>query len=157
MPLFQITASEQKIRSLAGDLCAASREVDLNIQHVFANYLFLASAGHVEKSVRAVLSEYARRHGNDLLKRYVERSVSRQSSLNCRKIKSLTDMFNSLWWDQVLSSTSEEERDAVDSIKALRDKIAHGEHNGTGFATVDNYHTLVKRFVQTFSGVILDP
>lgn len=155
MPLPQITREEQRLDSLAQDLHSLVDDADLNIQHVFSNHLVLAGAGHVEKSVHDILSEYGRIHGNQAIERFVAKTVLRNNSLNCDKIKSVSDQFDPEWWRQIEQTTSSEERDSVDSLKNLRDQIAHGHHNGTGFNTVNGYLKNAKTFIQKFSLVVL--
>lgn len=155
MPLPRVISDEQRLSKLASDLRAAVDEADLNIQHVFTTHLVLAGAGHVENSVAHILSEYARIHGNEVVGRFVEKAVARNNSLNCEKIKTVSDQFNLNWWKQIEEQTLLIERDAVDSLKTLRDQVAHGRRNGTGFTIVSGYFDKAKSFVQKFSVVVL--
>lgn len=102
-------------------------------------HLVLAGAGHVEQSVINILSEYGRLNGNPKIRRFVEKTIARNNSLNCEKIKTVTDQFDADWWIQLEATTSEVDRVAVDSLKTLRDQIAHGKRNGTGFSIVEGY------------------
>lgn len=38
-------------------------------------------------------------------------------------------------------------QNALDSVKELRDQIAHGVDNGTGYGVIKNYHQLVRSYV----------
>lgn len=156
MPLPRISSEEQRLDRLAKDLREAADGADLSIQHVFSSHLVLAGAGHVENSVIHILSEYGRVHGNPVIKRFVEKAVSRNNSLNCDKIKAVTDQFHSDWWEQIKEETLDAERDAVDSLKTLRDQIAHGRRNGTGFTVVKGYLDSAKIFVRKFSLIVID-
>ena len=155
MPLPLITSNEARLDKLAADLHVAVNEADLNLQHVFSSHLVLAGAGHVEKSVIHILSEYSRKHGNPAISRYVEKTVARNNSLNCNKIKTISDQFNPDWWTKIEGETLPTERSAVDSLKTLRDEIAHGGENRTGFTTVKDYFFNAKTFVRKFSVVVL--
>ncbi|MGB0696240.1 MAG: HEPN domain-containing protein [Rhodospirillaceae bacterium] len=155
MPPPRITSEEKRLDKLMYDLRNAVDDADLGLQHVFSSHLVLAGAGHVEKSVINILSEYGRTHGNEKMRRFVERTVSRHNSLNCDKIKTVTDQFDPKWWPEIMEASSETERDAVDSLKALRDRIAHGHENGTGFSLVEEYCKKSKSFVRKLSQVIL--
>ena len=155
MPPPQISSEEQRLNKLAKDLRDAADDADLNIQHVFSSHLILAGAGHVENSVIYILSEYGRINGNPAIKRFVEKTVSRNNSLNCDKIKAISDQFQLEWWSHIEATTKDAERDAVDSLKTLRDQIAHGRRNGTGFTVVKGYLDCAKVFVQKFSLVVL--
>ncbi|WP_366933762.1 HEPN domain-containing protein [Devosia sp.] len=130
-------------------------KVDVRLQNVFSNQLALKSAGLVEKSVQYVLNEYARRRSNETIANFVLKQVSWENSLNCEKISKLLDRFDRGWWPEVESSTSEESRLAVDSLKTIRDQIAHGGENGTGMVTIIRYHQASLQFVDGLLSVVL--
>ena len=155
MPLPRITSEEAKLSQLTLDLADCVSAADLSIQHVFSSHLILAGAGHVENSIIQVLSEYGRINGNLVIKRYVEKSVSRNNSLNCEKIANICNQFDTTWWSHLEGVTLQAERDAVDSLKTLRDQVAHGRRNGTGYSVVKGYVHNAKSFVQKFSVVVL--
>lgn len=155
MPLPRISSDEQRLAKLSADLKVAVDDADLALQHVFSSHLVLASAGHVEKSTIHILSEYARQRGDTKLGRFVDKAVSRNNSLNCEKIKKILDMFDPEWWDQLEHSTGVDVRDSVDSLKTLRDQIAHGHRNGTGFSVVNNYYLHSTQFVRSLSMVVV--
>ncbi|MEC9245313.1 MAG: HEPN domain-containing protein [Pseudomonadota bacterium] len=134
---------------------AAVGDVDVRIQNVFANHIVLASAGYVEDSVLAALSEYGRTHGNPRIARFVEKSVSRNNSLNSEKIENILHQFDKEWWPKIAERTSRENIEAIDSLKTLRDHIAHGRHNGTGYYTVRDYYKRSKRFILDFTYIVL--
>lgn len=155
MPLPQITSEEQRLEKLSADLRSAVDDADLNLQHVFSSHLVLAGAGHVENSIIQILSEYGRVNGNPVIKRFVERTVSRNNSLNCEKIKLVSDQFHPEWWPHFEVAIAASEKDAVDSLKTLRDQVAHGKRNGTGFSVVKGYFDNAKVFVRKYSLIVL--
>ncbi len=155
MPLQRITIEEKHLDRISADLKNAVFAVELPLQHVFSNHLVLQGAGYIETAVKHVLSEYARTHGDPRIRRFVERSVGHNNSLNCSKIQTVVDQFDTDWWSKVKEATSEEEREAVDSLKTLRDQIAHGKNNGTNFTTVADYCKKAKSFIRAFSRVVL--
>ncbi|WP_147335682.1 HEPN domain-containing protein [Pseudotabrizicola alkalilacus] len=155
MPPLTISSEEQRIDKLSVDLRAAADEADLPLQHVFSSHLVLAGAGHVEQSVIFILSEYGRVNGNAIVKRFIEKTVARNNSLDCDKVKKILDHFHLDWWSAVEVATTGPERDAVDSLKTLRDQVAHGKRNGTGFSVVQGYYLNSKRFVRAVSSVVL--
>lgn len=119
---------------------------EIRLQSVFSQYLIIKGSGLIELCVKEVVAEYARRYSNNQIKSYLVKSVSYENALNCNKIKMIFDRFSSDWWSRIEAATSNSERSAVDSIKTLRDQIAHGGQNGTGFSTVEQYYINVKRF-----------
>lgn len=109
----------------------------------------------VETSIIQILSEYGRLNGNPRIKRFVEKTVERNNSLNCEKIKKILDNFDIAWWPSIQGRCSPEVLEAVDSLKTLRDQLAHGKENGTGLHTVKRYHENAKVFVEKVSVTIL--
>lgn len=155
MPPLTISSEEQRIDKLSVDLRAAADQADLPLQHIFSSHLVLAGAGHVEQSVINILSEYGRINGNLIVKRFIEKTVARNNSLDCEKIKKILDHFHLDWWVAVEGATTGAEREAVDSLKTLRDQVAHGKRNGTGFSVVEGYYSKSKSFVRAVSIVVL--
>ncbi len=155
MPLLRITQHADRIDALLTTMDATVQDVDARIQNVFANHVVLAGAGYVEGAVLATLSEYGRVHGNPRISRFVEKSVARNNSLNCEKIAKILHQFDKDWWPTIEQNTGAENTAAVDSLKTLRDQIAHGRPNGTGYMTVKDYYTNSKRFVLDFAAVII--
>lgn len=72
-----------------------------------------------------------------------------------REIEKILAKFSSNWWSSIEGATSNAERSAVDSLKTLRDQVAHGAYNGTGFTTVEGYYVGAKRFVEAVSDELL--
>lgn len=153
LPL-RVTQQANRIDALLATMDATVEDVDFRIQNVFANHVVLAGAGYVESSVLAMLSEYGRIHGNTKISRFVEKSISRNNSLNCEKIAKILDQFDKDWWPAIVVSTAAENIAAVDSLKTLRDQVAHGKPNGTGYMTVRDYYVKSKRFVFDFASIV---
>lgn len=144
-----------RIDSLLTLLEASIDKVDDRAQHIFANHLVLAASGYIETSTLAILSEYAARRGDRRLLRFIEKTISRENSIGCEKIKIILEKLDKDWWETLETATPVDATSAVDSLKTLRDQVAHGKVNGTGFTTVRNYYVRSKRFVEDFAAVVL--
>lgn len=118
------------------DLCDKS---DFSLHPVYANYMVLKSAGFLESSIRSILAEYARRHSNQQIMRFLIKTVERENSLNCEKISKIICKLDSNIWNSVESKVEIESKEGVDSLKTIRDQVAHGKHNGTSIRTVSQY------------------
>ena len=150
----RVRRNSDRIDALLRTMDAAVHSLDPQIQHVFSNHIVLAGAGYVEDAVIATLSEYGRLHGNYRIGRFVEKVVARNNSLNCEKIEKILGQFDKAWWPTIIARTAVENTSAIDSLKTLRDQIAHGKPNGTGYMTVRDYYKSSKRFVTDFAAVI---
>lgn len=150
-----LSAEINRIDSRVKAMTALLEDVDSIVQGVFASQLAIASAGLVERSVIEVLSEYGRRHGNAALSRYVQKTVARNNSLNCNKIEDILTHFNTEWWSGLAEQMTPPEKSAIDSLKTLRDQVAHGGACGAGYGTVNGYYKSVKTFVDKLCVVVL--
>lgn len=152
----RVIRNGDRIDALLTTMDVAANDADPRIQNVFANHIVLAGAGYVEDAVLATLSEYGRTHGNPRIARFVEKAVARNNSLNCEKIQKILHQFDKDWWPSIEARTPPESLSAIDSLKTLRDQIAHGKPNGTGYMTVKNYYVKSKRFVSDLALVVND-
>ena len=150
----KVSDNIRRIDTLVQNLGQTVDDVDPLVQNVFANHVVLAGAGLVENSVIAILAEFSLKCGCQPLSSYVERTVGFNNSLNCNKIRQILDRFDNTWWADVKKLTSPASRSAVDSLKTLRDKVAHGKPNDTGFTTVKGYYAEAKIFVQCLNDVV---
>lgn len=135
----EIRSARDRITAQFAMIDAAPAEVDLRLVGLMANQMALRCAGLVEKSVQLIVAEYARRRSNETISRYVQKHVEWENSLNCEKIARLLEWFDSSWWAQIEASASEESRLAIDSLKTIRDQLAHGRDNGTGLVNIKRY------------------
>lgn len=153
LPL-RVKSEIQKKDHIVQTLSKGVNDVDPLIQNVYSNHVVLLGAGLVEISVAAILSDYSAARGCLQLSRFVQHSVERNNSLNCEKISNILNRFDAMWWREILNGTTNQTREAVDSLKTLRDSIAHGKPNGTGFQTVKQYYFESKKFVNTMADVV---
>lgn len=153
LPL-RVQSNGQRIDALLASMDLVVGDADLWIQNVLANHIVLAGAGYVEDAVQAVLSEYGRVHGNVRIARFVDKTIKRSNSLNCEKIENILELFDKDLWPKIQARTNAENMSAVDSLKDLRDQIAHGKHNGTGYLTVKEYYNRSKLFVSDFAHIM---
>lgn len=146
---------EQRLENLLPVLRAEANACAMNMQHVYSGYLALRGAGLVELALREVMGEYAVQRGSQEIRNFVRHHVNRENSLNCDKIEKILNRFSSVWWGAISASATAAETAAIDSLKTLRDEIAHGGINGTGFSTVEGYYTAAKSFVRKVDSVII--
>lgn len=153
--LLAVRSREQNIDSIVAAMDAAASNVPIPILGVFANHLAIKAAGHIERSVREILAEYGARHGNRAISAFIEETVRGYNSLNCEKIQRIFYRFSADWWTSVEAGSSKPSRDAVDSLKTIRDALAHGRDNGTSLSTIKEYYASSKVFIATVDRVIL--
>lgn len=145
----------QRTDSLETLLDTAAPDVSISVLGVFSNQLAIKAAGYVEFSVCQILSEYGRLNGNQRIALYIEKSIERNNSLNCEKIEKILNQFDTSWWPATRLGCNPGTLEAVDSLKTLRDQLAHGRDNGTGLHVVKGYYLSTKNFVSALGAVVL--
>lgn len=125
-----------------------SRDSDIDIHTVLSNHMVLRVAGLVENSLQAMFDEYCRRYSNIQISHFVSKTIRRENSLNTEKIKNIIEKLDSEIWLSVSELLESVQTEALDSIKAIRDQIAHGKSNGTGLRTVRGYFDEIKKLLK---------
>lgn len=129
-------------------------DVDDRIQSVFSKHVVLAGAGMIEYAVSSIIEEYCRKNSNPKVRTFVSRSVKRQSTFSREKIRDLLDKFDTEWWQEIEKQTSKDIKDSVDSLRNVRNQIAHGDHNGTAYHFALQYYEHAKTFVDIIDEVV---
>jgi hypothetical protein len=155
MSLAEVEQNLQRINAIVVLMDKALQDADIKLQTVFSSHLTTLASGHVEISVRAILGEYARIRSNEQLRKFVQRTVLWENSLNIEKIEKILDRFDSDWVKKLAAKISLEEKEAVNSLKTLRDDIAHGKHNGTGYIVVKRYFSESVQFINKLEKIVL--
>ena len=128
---------------------------DLRAQGVCAKYIAIMAAGHVEIITQRNLFEYSRRRSDEVISKFVLSTIQWENSLNCEKIKRILDKFDGALKDLVFSRMDEESKEAIDSLKNLRDILAHGGDNGVSLGTVKRYFQAVDKYATAMHEVLL--
>lgn len=150
-----VASNRNRIENLVSSCNLVFQDVDPAIQSIMANHLVILTAGYVETAVIEIVRVYVANHGNNAIQRFISRSISRENSLNCEKISTILNSFDKDWWKVLSDNLKESEKSAVDSIKALRDQIAHGQVNGTGYIVIRNYNNECYRFIEKLAASVV--
>lgn len=127
---------------------------DIFMQAHHGRYLAILTAGYFEKAVQLAIIEFARTRSTKEIRRFVERQISWEGSINRAKWKSILERFDDGIFERIEGAVDDEAKNAVDSIKSLRDQLAHGDDNGTGYGTIKRYHAGVRQYARgVFAGV----
>lgn len=111
----------------------------------WTQYLCVLMSGMIEVSVQESFSEYARARSERRVSSYVDKQVSYLQNPKMEKIISLAAPFDPVWAESLRAQTQGQLKDAVDSIVANRNSIAHGDPVGLSFSRLQEYHKSVCR------------
>ncbi len=105
----------------------------------FARYLAVLLCGLLETTVKTLVIEYSARTANPKSAAYCSSMVNGFRNPNCAKLKDLVGRFNADWRKSLEEFLEGPTGSAVDSIKVLRDAVAHGRNHGTSLGDVIKY------------------
>ncbi len=129
-------------------------QTDVFLQSHLSRYLIIITAGYFEQVVQNALVKFATDRSHQDVANYVDSTLSWEGSINRDKLSRILKRFNHSWFEKLEAATTEAEKNAIDSVKELRDQLAHGLDNGTGYAVARNYHLQVRGYVERFHQIL---
>lgn len=136
---------------------APSADEDLERQADFARYICVLLSGYLERAVGALLTARAENKGSQDVAAFVERSLERWQNLKSERLIQLLGAFSADWRKELEGFLVDERRAALDSVVALRNRIAHGENVGTSLAQVRLYQREVVKVVDFVEQLVCPP
>lgn len=121
--------------------------VDAELRSDLARYLCVLVSGYIEKSVVEFILEHARQRSAPTLQRFVEIRTKNFANPNASRIQNLLGSFDPEWQKNLNEFLIGEPKDAIDSIVALRNKIAHGGSVGLTYSRIRDYYEQAQRVI----------
>ena len=115
-------------------------EEQLEIRADFARYLCVLVSGFVESVVSAIALDYCRRRSSLTVVNFVESRLGRTGNLNTEQLLQFVGSFDPDWRSQLERFVAGKRKDALDSVVANRNKIAHGESIGLTYVRIEGYY-----------------
>jgi hypothetical protein len=135
---------------------APAATADIEVQADFAKYFVILISGFLENCLVALLLDVAQRRSAPEIAFFVERQLDYWTNPNCEKIIQLLGDFSPDWREAAFAHLVDQRKEALNSLLALRNKIAHGESVGTSLAQAKAYYTTVLDIV-VFLSDLVDP
>ncbi len=121
---------------------------DYEVKAHWARYLCVLTSGYLEVSVQTIYGGYARGKSAPNVVNFVENQLKRFRNLKIERITTLAGMFNPEWAKELGELTEGEIGDAVNSVVAIRNSIAHGEAVGITIGRMKQYYSTIVRLVK---------
>lgn len=147
----QILALETK---LSYSVAKFDAQTDVYLQSHLARYLIIVTAGYFEQAVQSSLTNFTRPRAQIQIANYVDTTLAWEGSINRNKLERILARFDRTWFLNLEARALDAEKQAVDSVKDLRDQLAHGNDNGIGYSTARTYHFLVRDYVSHLIDVL---
>lgn len=142
---------KQRLDNLFGQISVFSGNPELQSQ--WARYLCVLVSGFLEISICAIYGEFARRTASPYVANFVKYELGSFQNPKMGKILDLTRAFNPQWANQLEAATEGELKDAVDSVVANKNQIAHGRDVGITYARIKGYYEDVIQVVNLIEGM----
>jgi hypothetical protein len=135
---------------------APSSGAPIENQSDFAKYLCVLVAGFLEQAIVALLEDFTKRRSSSEVFSYVEHELAYWTNPNTEKICQILGSFSQVWRERAEAYFIDEKRAHVNSLIALRHKVAHGESVGTTLSTIKAYSDTIGDVVD-FVAQLTDP
>lgn len=129
---------------------------DFELWADFARYLCVLVSGYLEVAVVECAGWYVTRKAAPPVAAYASRTFERFANPNAERLLQLVGSFSSDWRRSLEIFLVDEKKEAVDSVVALRNQIAHGESVGVTYVQIKAYYDAVKEVV-SFIANVFDP
>lgn len=123
-------------------------DADPELRSDFAKYLCILVSGYLENAVVVLVREHARRSGGPSLQRFVESRTKRFTNANAQRIQELLGSFDDGWRAAMEGCLVEERKDAVNSVVALRNAVAHGQSVDLTYQRIAEYYGRVQKVIE---------
>lgn len=130
----------QRLRSLLARTSLATEDIEL--QGHWGRYVCVVAAGFVENGLRAVFSDFASSASSPKVARYVSERLDGVTNPKAQRFVDVARAFSPEWeaeLDSFLNMDAEVRKNAIDSIMANRNQIAHGRTVGITVAQVSRH------------------
>jgi len=151
MKNLEITRYKDRLDYLFAQVAAFNNNVEL--QSHWARYLCILVSGFIETSVIVIYSEYVKQKSHAYVTNYVSSRLERFTNPKMEDILELAGKFSSDWRQQLEITTTDEQKAAVDSIVANRNRIAHGANVGISYDRVSKYYKNIVKVIQTIEDI----
>jgi hypothetical protein len=143
----RLEAAFERINRIASD--------ELELRSDFAQYLCVRVSGFLERSVVELLNQHVVQHSSLTVSNYVNRRLLAgfQNPSKERIVRTLGD-FDKDWASEMELYIVDERADAVGSIIAQRNRIAHGDWSDITYVRVRDYYEPIDEIVRKIEQLV---
>lgn len=150
----EVSRLRKRLDATFGRMPAAG--MDIEVQADFAKYLCVLVSGFFENAIVALVLQLVEQRSAPEVTSFIERQLDRWTNPTSEKITNLLGAFSSDWRDDLAAYLVDERKDSINSLVALRHKIAHGESVGTSLSQVKAHYITILDVVGHVAD-LLDP
>ncbi|HYP56002.1 MAG TPA: HEPN domain-containing protein [Solirubrobacterales bacterium] len=134
----------QLIGEVDGIFERAETQIDMEVQSDYAKYLVIRLSGLVEQVVTEVVLAHVSAQSSTTVLGYVTAQVRRFRNPNFERVEALVGSFDRRWSEELSKTATRSEREALGSVRAQRNRIAHGQQSTVSLVQAKGYFTEIK-------------
>lgn len=147
MNLQRVNQHIQRIDSLVARI--DSMEHGSEIQSDLSRYLCVVSHGLLEQSVETLYCEYAKSKSHARIYRYMNERSRIGSNFSMETLLQTVGGFDQDWEEEIRKHPDFDQlKSGIDSLRSLRNQVAHGENTGVSYVLAKDYLKSVKSVVR---------
>lgn len=127
---------------------SALSELDPELQADYARYLCILVSGYFETAMHEIAISHCRERSSPTVVSYADSRLRKFQNVNSEKLLQFLSAFEGGWYEPAFAFLEGEHKDALNSVIALRNKIAHGEWVGLTYNTVKDYYRRIASIVE---------
>lgn len=137
-------SAEQLIREVDGILERAEAQAGLQVQSDYAKYLVIRVSGLVEQVIAEIVLTYVGTQASQSIAAHVAWRMGTFQNPSIERVLQLAGSFDRHRRGQLDAAILDPEREALGSIRAQRNRIAHGEPSTISLTQVSAYYIEIK-------------
>jgi hypothetical protein len=125
----------------------AEAQPDLQVQSDYAKYLVIRVSGLVEQVVTEIVLTYVATQASQPIAAHVSWRMGTFQNPNIERVLQLVGSFDRSRRTQLEAAIEESEKEALGSVRAQRNRIAHGEPSTVSLTQVCAYYVEIKKML----------
>ena len=136
--------AEQLIREV-DDIFQRARSLEsIQVQSDYAKYLVIRLAGLVEQVVTEIIMAHVESQASQPVVSHISWRMGTFQNPNMERLLQLVGSFDRHRREQLENEISDAEREALGSVMAQRNRVAHGESSAISLSQVADYYSEIK-------------
>jgi hypothetical protein len=146
--LYQLTTKIDNVYKIADSI------MDEETKSHFSRYLCILTSGYFEESLKLVFEAMAEKQSSPKIKNYIVWSIKKLTNVNCERLDTYISAFDKSAAELFFSKLDSSDKDAIDSLVANRNHIAHGKSVGVSYSRVNEWYKSIKRVIEDLAKLL---
>lgn len=135
----ELASGLQKLRALIDRVDEACGD-SIEMRSEWAKYVCVRAAGFLETALREVFGGFVRNSASEAVERFAVSELKKVNNPKMGRFLDVAGAFKKTWREELEEFAADEGRgDAINSIMANRNRIAHGDDSGITIVRVKDY------------------